>query len=35
MPNLADIFDQQYTKGMGFKNEKLLKEKESGKYMFW
>ena len=34
-PDLADIFDKQYIKGMGFKNEKLLKEKESGKYMFW
>lgn len=34
-PDLADIFDKQYVKGMGFKNEKLLKEKESGKYMFW
>lgn len=34
-PDLANIFDQQYVKGMGFKNEKLLKEKESGKYMFW
>lgn len=34
-PDLADIFDKQYVKGMGFKNEKLLKEKKSGKYMFW
>lgn len=34
-PDLADIFDKQYVKGIGFKNEKLLKEKESGKYMFW
>jgi hypothetical protein len=34
-PDLANIFDQQYVKGMGFKNEKLLKEKKSGKYIFW
>ena len=34
-PDLANIFDEQYRKGMGFKNEKLLKEKRSGKAMFW
>jgi hypothetical protein len=33
-PEMADIFDQQYQKGLGFANEKLLKEKTSGKYMF-
>lgn len=35
MPDLANIFDAQYHKGMGFKDEKLIKEKESGKYIFW
>ena len=30
--SLADIFDKQYFKGMGFKNEKYLKEKKSKKY---
>lgn len=34
-PDLANIFDEQYRKGMGFKNEKLLKEKRSGKTLFW
>lgn len=34
-PDMIDIFDQQYNKGMGFENEKLLKEKESGRYIFW
>lgn len=34
-PDLPAIFDQQYYKGMGFENEKLLAEKKSGKYMFW
>jgi len=34
-PDLPAIFDEQYNKGMGFKNEKLLKEKKSGKYLFW
>lgn len=34
-PDLANMFDEQYRKGMGFKNEKLLKEKRSGKAMFW
>jgi hypothetical protein len=33
-PNLADIFDIQYRKGLNLKNEKLLKEKKSGKYIF-
>jgi hypothetical protein len=34
-PELTDIFDEQYNKGMGFDNEKLIAEKKSGKYMFW
>lgn len=34
-PDLGDVFDKQYFKGMGFKNERLLKEKHSGKYIFW
>lgn len=34
-PDLPAIFDEQYNKGMGFDNEKLLAEKKSGKYMFW
>jgi hypothetical protein len=34
-PDLGDIFDKQYQKAMGFKNEKYLYEKQSGKYIFW
>lgn len=34
-PSLANIFDEQYKKGLGFKNEKNIKEKRSGKSMFW
>ena len=34
-PDLGDIFDNQYNKIMGFKNEKYLYEKQSGKYLFW
>lgn len=34
-PDLPAIFDEQYNKGMGFENEKLLEEKKSGKYIFW
>jgi hypothetical protein len=34
-PDLPAIFDEQYKKGMGFENEKLLVEKKSGKYIFW
>jgi len=34
-PRMGDIFDHQYNKGMGFKNEKYLNEKQSGKYLFW
>ena len=29
-PDLPEIFDKQYNKGMGFENEKLLAEKKSG-----
>lgn len=32
---MGDIFDQQYRKGIGFKDEKMLEEKTSGKYRFW
>lgn len=35
VPEFGDIFDQQYQKTMGFKNEKNLFEKQSGKYMFY
>lgn len=34
-PHFGDLFDQQYRKTMGFKNEKYLYEKQSGKFMFW
>ena len=34
-PDLGDIFDKQYQQTMGFKNEKYLYEKQSGKYLFW
>lgn len=34
-PDLASLFDRQYQKGMGFKKEKYLNEKRSGKYIFW
>jgi len=34
-PDLGNIFDKQYYKTMGFKNEKYLYEKQSGKYVFW
>ena len=30
--SLADVFDKQYFNGMGFKNEKYLKEKKSKKH---
>lgn len=33
-PDLADVFDEQYQKGLGFENEKLLVEKRSGNYLF-
>lgn len=34
-PDMGEIFDRQYNKGMGLKNEKRLYEKQSGKYLFW
>ncbi|HVW98691.1 MAG TPA: hypothetical protein VHA56_22175 [Mucilaginibacter sp.] len=34
-PDLGDIFDQQYRKGIGFPNEKYWAEKKSGKWLFW
>lgn len=34
-PEYGDIFDVQYRKTLGIKNEKNLYEKQSGKYMFW
>jgi hypothetical protein len=34
-PDLGNIFDQQYHKTMGFKNERNLYEKQSGKFIFW
>lgn len=33
--DLAEIFDKQYQKGMGFKNERHWKEKNDGKTLFW
>jgi len=35
VPDLAAVFDEQYRKGMGFKNEKNWKEKHDGKTLFW
>lgn len=34
-PDLGDIFDEQYRKTMGFKNEKNLYEKQIGRFLFW
>lgn len=34
-PELASVFDEQYRKGIGFKNEKRWKEKHDGKTVFW
>lgn len=34
-PEFGDVFDEQYRKTMGFKNEKNLYEKQSGKYIVW
>ena len=34
-PDLTALFDAQYNKGIGFKNEKYMNEKKSGKYIFW
>ena len=35
LPEWSDIFDNQYRKTMGFKNEKYLSEKQSGSTYFW
>ncbi len=35
VPELGDIFDKQYRKTMGFKNEKYIYEKQNGKFLFW
>jgi len=34
-PHSADVFDAQYRKGMGFKNEKHWKQKHDGSTIFW
>lgn len=34
-PDIAAVFDEQYRKGMGFDNERMLDKKTSGKWMFW
>lgn len=34
-PHNADIFDIQYRKGMGFKNEKYWQKKHDGSTIFW
>lgn len=34
-PDHGNIFDQQYRKGIGFRDEKYLIEKKSGKWLFW
>ncbi len=34
-PDLPEVFDKQYEKGMGFADEKYLAEKKSEKYRFW
>lgn len=34
-PDLGSIFDVQYKAGMGFRDEKYLAEKKSGKWLFW
>jgi hypothetical protein len=34
-PDLGNVFDDQYRSGMGFKNEKYMSEKKSGKYIFF
>lgn len=33
-PDLASIFDEQYRKGLGFKNERHWKEKHDGRTLF-
>jgi len=34
-PEYGDVFDDQYRKTLGLKNERNLYEKQSGKYHFW
>lgn len=34
-PDFGDVFDKQYYKTMGFKNERNIYEKQSGKFAFW
>ena len=34
-PHTAAVFDVQYRKGMGFKNEKHWKQKHDGSTIFW
>ncbi|MBK1439965.1 NERD domain-containing protein [Parapedobacter sp. ISTM3] len=34
-PDHGNIFDQQYRKGIGFRDEKYLIEKKSGRWLFW
>ena len=34
-PEFGDVFDKQYRETMGFKNERNLYEKQSGKFIFW
>lgn len=34
-PDLGDVFDEVYRKGLGLKNEKMMEEKASGKYLFF
>lgn len=34
-PDHGDIFDDQYRKGMGFRDEKYWAEKKSGNWLFW
>ena len=33
--DLGDVFDKLYQKTMGFKNERNLYEKQSGRHVFW
>lgn len=34
-PSLANVFDEQYRKGLGFKNEKYIEDKKNEKTIFW
>lgn len=35
VPDLANLFDEQYKRGMGFKNERNIEHKKSGNTLFW